>query len=158
VITLHSNNFSVPAIHERFKEEKVSVSLRALYNLVQKHDETGIIVDLPQRRKERKMSEKMVQFIEQELRKDDELTSTGIRALLLEKWPDLCVSIPTVKRVRKEMGWVCTRPHYCQLLRDVSHLAYSKSFLHKQCVIVHYWTHENACTLNFTSRTRAFVY
>jgi len=89
VITLHSNNFSVPAIHERFKEEMVSVSVRALYNLVQKHDETGIIVDLPRQRKERKMSEEKVQFIEQELRKDDELTSTGIRALLLEKWDQL---------------------------------------------------------------------
>ena len=58
-------------------------------------------------------------FMEQELRKNDELTSTGIKALLLERWPDLRVSIPTIKRVRKEMGWVCTRPHYCQLLREV---------------------------------------
>ena len=119
VITLHSNNFSIPAIHKRFKDENISVSMRALYNLVQKHGEAGIIVDLPRRKKQRKITEEMMEYIEEEMRKDDELTSTGIKALLLGRWPNLQVSIPTIKRVRKEMGWVCTRPHYCQLLREV---------------------------------------
>ena len=62
----------------------------------------------------------MKALIEEELKKNDELTSSGIKRLLTERWPDLQVSVPTIKRVRKEMGWVCTRPHYCQLLREVS--------------------------------------
>ena len=119
MITLYSNNFSLSTIHKRLKEEKIPVSLRALYNLVKKHGESGIIVDLPRRRKQRKITEEMMEFIEQEMRKNDELTSTGIKALLLEKWPHLQVSIPTIKWVGKEMDWVCTRPHYCQLLREV---------------------------------------
>jgi len=119
VITLHLNNFLIPAIHKRFKDENISVSMQALYNLVKKHGEAGIIVDLPRRKKQRKIMEEMMEYIEEEMRKDDELTSTGIKALLLGRWPNLQVSIPTIKRVRKEMGWICTRPYYCQLLREV---------------------------------------
>jgi len=45
-------------------------------------------------------------MIEEELNKDDELTSSHIKTLLTEKWPDLQVSVQTIKRVRKEMGCV----------------------------------------------------
>ena len=58
-------------------------------------------------------------MIEEAYNGNDELTLTGLKRLS-ERWPDLQVSIPTIKRIRKEMGWVCTRPHYCQLLRPVS--------------------------------------
>ena len=51
--------------------------------------------------------------------KDDELSSRRMKTLLREKWPDVHVSIPTIKRTRKDMGWVCTKPHYCQLIREV---------------------------------------
>ena len=51
---------------------------------------------------------------------NDELTSRRMKTLLCEKWPDLHVSIPTIKRTRIDMGWVCTKPHYCQLIRNVS--------------------------------------
>jgi len=64
---------------------KKSQSLRALYNLVKKHGETGIIVDLPRRRKQRKVTKEMMEFIEQEMRRNDEVTSTGIKALAFGK-------------------------------------------------------------------------
>jgi len=50
---------------------------------------------------------------------NDEVTSTVMKRLLLEKWPDLRISISAIKGVRRNLGWVCTRPHYCQLLREV---------------------------------------
>ena len=43
--------------------------------------------------------EEMKGFIEEELRKNDELTSTAINASLIRKWPDLRVSASTIKRV-----------------------------------------------------------
>ena len=58
--------------------------------------------------------------IEEMYNENDELTSTRIKRLLTERWPDLQVSIPTIKRTRKEMDWVCTKPHYRQLLRPVN--------------------------------------
>ena len=53
------------------------------------------------------------------LSEDDEVTARQARSMLLEKWSNLQVSLPTIKRNRNELGWVCTKPHYCQLLRDV---------------------------------------
>ena len=118
VITLHSRGHTVSEIRRRLREEK---STQSLYNLLRKfRREKGTTADLPRQRRPRKITEEMRVLIEQELTNNDELTSTGIRSLLMSRWPDLRVSVATIKRTRKEMGWVCTRPHYCQLLREVS--------------------------------------
>ena len=75
---------------------------------------------LYQRRpREGKITEEMKSVIDEALCNNDEVTSTGLKRLLT-RWPELRVSIATIKRVRREMGWVCTSPHYCQLLRPVS--------------------------------------
>lgn len=120
VVTLVSNGYSLSSIHRRLIQEGTSISIQALYNLMKKYSEKGIMVDLPRRSRQRRITQEMKRLIEGEMNKNDELTAPRIKSLLLEKWPELVVSIPTIKRVRQEMGWVCTRPHYCQLLRDVS--------------------------------------
>ena len=120
VITLHLLGYPVLEIYRRLREENTSISRQALYNLIKKHRDRGTVADLPRRKRQRKITEQMRAMIEEELNKNDELTSSCIKTLLTEKWLDLQVSVQTIKRVRKEMGWVCTRPHYCQLLREVS--------------------------------------
>lgn len=59
-------------------------------------------------------------FLNQAMREDDELTTGQACCLLAERWPTLQVSLSTIKCERRNLGWVCTRPHYCPLLRDVS--------------------------------------
>ena len=49
---------------------------------------------------------------------NDEITARQMRILLLEKWPNLQISLNTIKRTRKHLGWVATRPKYCQLVRE----------------------------------------
>ena len=62
----------------------------------------------------------MIDFMNQKLTDDDELTSTKLRELLLEHWPELTVSLDTVKHYWIAQGWVCTHPHYCQLIRHIN--------------------------------------
>ena len=50
---------------------------------------------------------------------NDELTSRQ-RAMLLSKYPELSMSISTVERARRELGWVVTTPKYCQLIRNAN--------------------------------------
>lgn len=109
-------------ISRRLREENVSVSQRALYYLLKKYRDRNFVKDLPRRKKAPKITEEMKVAIEEALQNDDEITSRGIKNLIVARWPDVEVSISTIKRVRGQMGWVCTRPHYCQLLRDVSSL------------------------------------
>ena len=120
VILLYQSGYSISKIRKRLSEENVSISSQALFNLVRKHRETGKLIDLPRRARPRKLSQEMVAVLEEAWCDNDELTARQARSLLMEKWPNLRVSIPTIKRIRKQMGWVATRPHYCQLLRDVS--------------------------------------
>ena len=117
---MHSRGYTVREIHQRLREENCDISAQSLYNLLRKFREKRTIADLSRHRRPRKLTDEMRQVIEEELTNNDEITSTGIRSLLLSRWPDLRVSVATIKRTRREMGWVCTRPHYCQLLREVS--------------------------------------
>jgi len=50
---------------------------------------------------------------EEPLSTNDEITASGIKSMLTTRWPELQVSIPIIKCVRKDMEWVCTRLHYC---------------------------------------------
>ena len=119
VVSLHCIGYSVSSISERLQQENVEVSKRSIYNLVKKFRLKGVFRDLSRQKKARILTKEMEAFIEEELKKNDELTSTAINTLLIRKWPDLKVSTSTIKRVRREIGWVCTRPHYCQLIREV---------------------------------------
>jgi len=120
IIALHSKGFSVLEIRKRLQEENFSISRQSIHNLLTKFWDHQTIADLPRRRRQRKITTEMRSLIKDQLSRNDEITSRGLKSLLSAQWPDLEVSIPTIKRVRKEMGWVCTRPHYCQLLRPVS--------------------------------------
>ena len=120
IITLHLKGFSVLEIRKRLQEESICISHQSIHNLIAKYRDHRAIGDLPRKRRQHKIRTPMKSLMEETLRRNDEITSTGLKSLLSAQWPDLEVSVPTIKRIRKEMGWVCTRPHYCQLLRPVS--------------------------------------
>ena len=115
-INLYLKGFSIIQICQRLKDENITISHQALHRVMKKYC-TGTLNQRKQR--EGKITDEMKSAIEETLRNNDEVTSTGLKRMLLSKWPELQVSIATIKRVRRQMGWVCTRPHYCQLLQPV---------------------------------------
>ena len=120
VIALDLKGFCVIEICERLREENIRVSRQALHNLILKFWNNRTVADLPRRRMQSKITEEMRSVMEEALTNSDEITARGLKNSLVARWPDLQVSTPTIKRVRNKMGWVCTRPHYCQLLCPVS--------------------------------------
>ena len=100
MISLFSLGYSVPSISRRLTEENVDVSVRAIYHLVEKYRSKGTIKDLPRRKRSCILSQGMRQFIDEEMQKNDELTSTKIKEMFTEKWPDIVVSTTTIKRER----------------------------------------------------------
>jgi len=102
VISLYETNYSVLDISRRLEAEKVDVTARALYNLVQKYRLKGTIaVGICHAESCLRFNRRDENFMEDNLLVNDELTSTAMKNLLLEKWPDLVVSI---KRVRRGLG------------------------------------------------------
>ena len=101
---------------ERLEQEDIIVTARSLQRLDKKFHDEGTFKDLPRNKHIKKLSQPMIKFINDKLEEDDKLTSTKLRALLMQNWPGLNVSLTTVKRYRRKQGWVCTHPHYCQLI------------------------------------------
>lgn len=107
VISLCLSGYSISAISQRLREENVFISQRALYSLVEKYRRKGTVRDLPRGKRPAVVTEEMKVFIEEQLQRNDELTSTSIKRLLAERWPHAEVSTATIKRVRR--NWVgCT--------------------------------------------------
>jgi len=85
VITLFRIGYKIPAVHRRLREEKVKISLLALYKFIAKYRDKGVIIDLPRRKRRRLITEEM-KMIEEEMRKNDELTSLDVKSMLEGKW------------------------------------------------------------------------
>ena len=62
----------------------------------------------------------MEDMIDEVMNNNDELTSEQLWTKLKEKYPFLEVSLFAVKVARQIRGWICTKPHYCQILREVN--------------------------------------
>ena len=120
VIIWHRLGYLISDIKRKLEEENVCVSSRSLQRLIKKFRCHHTIRDLPRRAKPRKLSEDMTTLMDNMLKDNDEMTARQTRSRLVEEFEGLKVSLSTVKRARKAKGWVCTRPHYCQLIREVN--------------------------------------
>ena len=121
VIVLRRLGYSMQDIQSRLSEEGTEVKLHSLYRLCDKFQTRHTVRDIPRATRPRLLTKEMLSTMEDCLRSDDELTARRLKAKLREKFENFPeVSLSTIKRNRKECGWVCTRPHYCQLIRDAN--------------------------------------
>lgn len=120
VIQLHTAGISVKFIENHLRDEGTVVTRWSLQRLIKKYKETGLYTDLHCRIRDKKITDEMAVEINNELETNDETTARQLRNTLIEKHPGLEVSLSTIKRQRKQIGWVSTRPHYCQLIRELN--------------------------------------
>ena len=81
--------------------------------------ETGNVIDRHRNPQKRTLTRVHERFIDKALRENDELTAHKLKEMLISRWPELkAVSVANIKRCRKRLGWVVTRPRYCQLIRE----------------------------------------
>ena len=79
------------------------------------------MIDRPRRSRSRILNDEHEVFIDNALANNDELTSQKLKRLLVAKWPELQgISVSNIKRCRKQLGWIATRPRYCQLIREAN--------------------------------------
>ena len=106
-------------IRQRSSDEGNMVSLSSLQRLWSKFQKVHTVRDLPRATRPRLLTAEMVSALEDCLRNDNEMTAGKLKTKLAEKFTNFPnVSLATIKRNRQECGWVCTCPHYCQLIRD----------------------------------------
>ena len=120
VVYLKSRGYTYKTIRERLKTEGVCVSTKSLYLLVAKYRQTKSVTDRPRRAVSKILGNEHYRFIDEALATNDELTSRQLRTMLTNKYPELSMSLSTIVRARRELGWVVTTPKYCQLIRDAN--------------------------------------
>jgi len=120
VISLYKAGYTITKIRARLQEENVLVTNRSLQRLIVKYKEFNTYEDLLHRTREKKLTSEMIAFMDAAYEEDDEISARKMKKMSTEKWPTLEVSIDTIKRTRRALGWVCTHPHYCQLVRDMN--------------------------------------
>ena len=119
VVCLKSEGHTYKKIKERLKEEGISVTIKSLYLLVANYRQTKSVSDRSRNAVPKILGTEHYRDIDGALAVNDELTSRQ-RAMLLSKYPELSMSISTVERARRELGWVVTTPKYCQLIRNAN--------------------------------------
>lgn len=60
-------------------------------------------------------------FIDNALAENDELTAKQLKDLTVQKWADLpSISLTTIKRARKYLGWTSSKPKFCQIIQEAN--------------------------------------
>lgn len=94
---------------------------RSLQRLISKYVLTNSVADRIQCKRKSRLDSLHKKFIDDVLAENNELTAFQIKQLLVEKLPNLAtVSISTIKRYQKRLGWVASTPTYCQLIREAN--------------------------------------
>ena len=100
------------------KTEGLAVSLASVVRIIKKLKTTSSVANLRRSGRPAKISDEAKVFIDQQMRKDDEMTSCRIKKKLAKHGID--VSSSTVRRARTQLGWTLQWTGYCQLIRDVN--------------------------------------
>ena len=120
VIILRRHGCSISEIKMKLQQENVHMTVRSLQKLCKKFQDKHTIQHLPRRSRPRKLTQEMSILLDDILKENDEASARQIQTNLCEKFSSLHASLATIKQVRKENGWGCTRPHYCLLIREVN--------------------------------------
>ena len=115
---LHNQGLHPAGILKNLKGEGLVVSLSSITRMIKKLRLTGSVANLPRSGRPKKLSIEARAFIDQQMRKNDEMTSTKIQKKLAKH--GISVSSSTVRRSRKQQGWTLQRTAYCQLIRDAN--------------------------------------
>jgi len=138
-IILRRRGYTVDAIHKRLVEERIYVNIQSIQRLLAKFKSHHTINDLKRKPRRSLLSPEMLDHVENLLQSNDELTARKLRDNLCTNYGDNNVipSISTIKRFEfnimaiklqntsiyrycKQLGWTCTPPHYCQLIREAN--------------------------------------
>ena len=113
-----------------FKREELEVSFSSVTRIIKKYKITGSMKKGASTGRRTKLNTESQQFIEDQMRKDDETTSGRIQKKLGKR--GVRVHSSTVRRCRKKLGWTLQQTRYCQLIRDankVKRLEYAQRVL-----------------------------
>ena len=112
----YQRRISYGNIVEVLKAEGLKVPKKTVWKTIQKYKSHGTIYRLPGSGRPFKLSDDVITLIEEQMKRNDETTATQILKMLEERGHK--VSLTTIIRARKNLGWTFHGNRYCQLIRE----------------------------------------
>ena len=117
ILSLHWQGFKVSKIGDILVlEDATVVSRQSIQIFLKRFKERGTIARKPGSGLTLKLSPTILQLIESAMREDDETTATQLQAKLAAH--GCYVSLTTILRNRRQLGWIYRGSAYCQLIRN----------------------------------------
>lgn len=119
ILSLHLQGYKISGIADALVlEDETVISKQSIRLFLKRFRERGTIARKPGSGLTLKLSPAILQIIEQAMQEDDETTATQLQAKLASY--NVHVSLSTILRNRRQMGWVYRGSAYCQLIRNVN--------------------------------------
>jgi transposase len=144
IIHWYARGLRAPTIRNRLDDEGLSATRVGIYKFLKRLQETGTIARQPGSGRPSKVDGEVEQIIEAEMTKNDETTIAELQILLRNKGHP--ISLPTILRCRKHLGWSSRGAAYCQMIREpnkVKRLAWARENINKNFDDV-IWTDETS--------------
>ena len=117
IISLHVSNKTIVNIVRLLEEEGVKTSRNSVSSFIKRYKQTGSINDARRSGRKGIISSDDINFIDEKMRENDELTSGELQKLLKDE-RNVSVSASTVRYARRKLGWKHEKSRYCQLIRN----------------------------------------
>lgn len=120
IVQLSSRGMKCMKIKKVLEGHGYSVSRQTVAKLMKKYKTTGSVRDAPRSgRPTESLSNELLDFVDGEMEKNNELTAPGLQKLIESKF-NVSFSLSKVKRLRYNLGWIASGTKYCQLIRDAN--------------------------------------
>ena len=119
VVSLSKNGYRLSKIQDHL-EKNLHVSKKLLCLLLKKYRSTGSVADRRTTTPKKKLTDDHYRFIDDRMAENDELTAANLYALLIERYPELSVSVSTVKAARMHLGWSAKKTRYGAMISEVN--------------------------------------
>lgn len=119
-----------PSIQHKLRDEGIFVSRVGIWKFLRVYRCTGSIARREGSGRPTKITHQLKLIVEAQMLKDDETTAYQIHRLLTDR--GIGISISTILRCRKELGWTFRGSAYCQLIRTVNkekRLTWAKQYI-----------------------------
>ena len=107
-----------PTIQKLLKEEDISASVFGIRKFIVRYDKTGTLLCKHGSGTTSKITPEIEAVVEGAIENDDETTSKELQRILRKEGHN--ISVATILRCRRELGWAYGGTKYCQMIRQVN--------------------------------------
>jgi len=124
--------YKAPTIKRLMEREEIKVSRVAIWKLLKRYLSAGTIARWEGSGRPSLLTAEVRLIVEQQMVNDDETTAYQLHKILTNK--GISISLSTILRCRKALGWTFRGSAYCQLIRQANkdkRLAWAKQYLNE---------------------------